>query len=96
VRSFVSAFLAGTAHARGNPKRAEQILAKVTASDSKFLDRATPATLALLAGPDGVGCLHRAEWSRFGAWMHARGLLKTPVPAASVMDMSFLPNRCTA
>jgi putative hydroxymethylpyrimidine transport system substrate-binding protein len=96
VRAFVSGFLAGTARARGNPKRAEQILAKVTASDEKFLARATPATLALLAGPDGVGCVHRAEWSRFGAWMEARGLLKTHVAAGSVLETAFLPQRCAA
>ena len=33
VRRFVTAFLAGTSYARGNPKRAEDILAKVTASE---------------------------------------------------------------
>jgi putative hydroxymethylpyrimidine transport system substrate-binding protein len=96
VRRFVTAFLSGTSSARGNPQRAEQILASVTASDKKFLDRATPATLALLAGPDGVGCLHTAEWTRFGTWMLARGLLKTQVPAARIVDTSFLPKRCSA
>jgi hypothetical protein len=92
----VTAFLSGTSSARGNPQRAEQILASVTASDKKFLDRATPATLALLAGPDGVGCLHMAEWTRFGTWMRARGLLKTQVPASRIVDPSFLPKRCSA
>jgi putative hydroxymethylpyrimidine transport system substrate-binding protein len=96
VRTFVRAFLAGTSYARGNPKRAEDILAKVTASDRKFLDRATPATLALLAGPDGVGCLHVKQWARYGAWMRARGLLTKPVAASSVVDASFLPKRCSA
>jgi putative hydroxymethylpyrimidine transport system substrate-binding protein len=96
VRAFVGAFLTGTADARGNPKRAEQILSHVTASDAKFLERATPATLALLAGRDGVGCLHRAEWTRFGAWMLGRGLLSTHVPASAVVDTSFLPKRCSS
>jgi putative hydroxymethylpyrimidine transport system substrate-binding protein len=96
VRKFVSAFLAGTADARGNPKRAEEILAKVTASDKRFLDRATPATLALLKGPNGVGCLRPADWARFGAWMRARGLLEARVAASSVLDTSFLPKRCSA
>jgi putative hydroxymethylpyrimidine transport system substrate-binding protein len=96
VRAFVSAFLAGTSSARGNPKRAEDILAKVTASDRKFLDRATPATLALLAGPDGVGCLHPREWARYGGWMRARGLLDRPVAASSILDTRFLPKRCSA
>jgi len=96
VQRFVTAFLAGTADARGNPQRAEQIMGKATASDKKFLDRAVPATLALLAGPDGVGCLHRSEWSRFGAWMTAHGLLHGSVPAATILDTSYLPKRCSA
>jgi putative hydroxymethylpyrimidine transport system substrate-binding protein len=94
VRRFVSAFLAGTTHARSHPSRALAILKKVTASEPKFLARATPATLRLLAGPKGVGCLSVGAWQRFGAWMHARGLLKKRVPAASVVDASFLPRRC--
>jgi putative hydroxymethylpyrimidine transport system substrate-binding protein len=96
VRRFVSAFLAGTSAARAHPKRAEDILAKVTASDRKFLDAATPATLALLSGRGGVGCMHRAEWARFGTWMRTRGLLSARVPAASILDTSFLPKRCSA
>jgi putative hydroxymethylpyrimidine transport system substrate-binding protein len=96
VRALVAAFLAGTASARAHPKRAEQILAKVTASDAKFLQRATPATLALLSGPGGVGCLHPAEWARYGAWMRARGLLDAHVPVSTIVDTSFLPKRCSA
>jgi putative hydroxymethylpyrimidine transport system substrate-binding protein len=96
VRKVVSAFLAGTAAARAHPQRAEDVLAKVTASDRKFLDRATPATLALLSGPGGVGCLHPAQWTRFGSWMRGRGLLAARVPAASIVDTSFLPKRCSA
>lgn len=90
VKKFVGAFLAGTADARAHPQRALAILAKVTASDKNFLARATPATLRLL----GNGCLSVAPWQRFGDWMHAQGLLKRPVPAASVVDASFLPWRC--
>jgi putative hydroxymethylpyrimidine transport system substrate-binding protein len=94
VKRFVGAFLAGTNDARTHPRRALAILKKVTASEPKFLARATPATLRLLAGPKGVGCLNVGAWQRFGAWMHARGLLKKHVPAASVVDASFLPRRC--
>jgi putative hydroxymethylpyrimidine transport system substrate-binding protein len=94
VRRVVAAFLAGTADARAHPARALAILKKVTASDPKFLARATPATLELLSGPHGVGCLSLPAWKRFGAWMHARGLLKQAVPAASVVDLRFLPRRC--
>jgi putative hydroxymethylpyrimidine transport system substrate-binding protein len=94
VTRFVGAFLAGTADARSHPGRAIAILKKVTASDAKFLARATPATLRLVAGPNGVGCLSVSDWQRFGEWMHARGLLKQRIPAASVVDPSFLPRRC--
>jgi putative hydroxymethylpyrimidine transport system substrate-binding protein len=94
VKRFVGAFLAGTADARSHPRRALAILKKVTASSSRFLARATPVTLGLLAGPNGAGCLSARGWQRFGQWMYARGLLKNPVPATSVVDASFLPTRC--
>jgi putative hydroxymethylpyrimidine transport system substrate-binding protein len=94
VKRFVRAFLAGTADARSHPRRALAILKKVTASDPKFLARATPATLRLLAGPKGIGCLNMHAWQRFGDWMHARRLLKRAIPAASLVDTSFLPTRC--
>ena len=94
VKRFVGAFLAGTADARSHPSRALAILEKVTASHPKFLARATPATLRLLAGRTGVGCVSVNRWQRFGAWMRAHGLLKTAIPAASVVDASFLPSRC--
>ncbi len=94
VRRFVAAFLAGTADARAHPAQALAILKKVTASDPKFLARATPATLRLLAGPKGVGCLSVAAWQRFGDWMQAQGLLKQRTAAASVVTTQFLPKRC--
>ena len=94
VKRFVGAFLAGTADARNHPSRALAILNKVTASSTTFLAQATPATLRLLTGPGGVGCLNVRDWQRFGRWMHARGLLKQPIPAASVLETSFLPPRC--
>jgi putative hydroxymethylpyrimidine transport system substrate-binding protein len=94
VKRFVRSFLAGTADARSHPVRAIAILKKVTASDTTFLTRSTRATLRLLAGPKGVGCLSVSDWQRFGEWMHARRLLKQPIPAARVVDPSFLPSRC--
>lgn len=94
VQRFVNAFLAGTRDARSHPARALSILKKETASDAKFLARATPATLRLLAGRHGVGCLSVGSWQRFGTWMHARGLLKHPVAASSVATAQFLPPRC--
>jgi putative hydroxymethylpyrimidine transport system substrate-binding protein len=94
VQRFVTAFLAGTAQARAHPARALAVLKKVTASDAKFLGRATPLTLRLLAGPQGVGCLSVGQWQRFGNWMAERGLLKHRIPAADVVTARFLPPRC--
>jgi putative hydroxymethylpyrimidine transport system substrate-binding protein len=94
VRRFVGAFVAGTAQARRNPSRALAVLRHVTASDRSFLAHATPATLALLAGRDGIGCMRAKEWQRFGDWMRAQSLLAKPIAAASVMTTDFLPRRC--
>jgi putative hydroxymethylpyrimidine transport system substrate-binding protein len=94
VKRFVGAFLAGTADARSNPSRALAIMKKVTASDPKLLARAVPATLRLLAGSKGIGCLSIAAWQRFGNWMHTTNLLKKPIAAASIVTPSFLPSRC--
>ena len=90
VKRFVGAFLAGTADARAHPQRALAILKNVTASEPKFLARATPATLRLL----GNGCLSVRAWQRFGDWMHAQGLLKAPVAATRVVDARYLTSRC--
>jgi putative hydroxymethylpyrimidine transport system substrate-binding protein len=94
VKRFVGAFLAGTADARSNPSRALAIMKKVTASDPKFLARAVPATLRLLAGSKGIGCLSLDAWQRFGDWMHTTNLLTKPIAAASLVTPSFLPSRC--
>lgn len=94
VRRFVAAFLAGTADARRHPARALAILKKVTASNPRFLARATPATLRLLSGPKGVGCISVHAWQRFGDWMRIQRLLKAAIPATSVVDVSLLPSRC--
>jgi putative hydroxymethylpyrimidine transport system substrate-binding protein len=95
VRRAVGAFLAGTAEARLHPAHALAVLQGVTASDKRFLSRAVPATLALLSTPNGVGCMSSRSWQRFGAWMHARSLLRAPIPVAAVMTTRFLPARCT-
>src|SRR4051794_3520114 len=54
TRSFVRAFLAGTAAARADRDGAVAVLRQATASSDRFLGRATPATLALLDGRGGV------------------------------------------
>jgi putative hydroxymethylpyrimidine transport system substrate-binding protein len=94
TRAFVRAFLAGTAAARRDKAGAIRVLQKVTASSAHFLDRATPATLALLTGPGGVGCLRTSAWQRFVDWMRSRSLLNRPVAATTAMTMRFLPTRC--
>jgi putative hydroxymethylpyrimidine transport system substrate-binding protein len=96
TRSFVLAFLAATAAARANPAAAISVLKKATAETARFLDRATPATLALLSGPGGVGCMRERDWQRFSDWMSARKLLVKPVRAAAAMTTRFLPSRCRA
>jgi len=96
VRRFVGAFLAGTADARAHPARALGIMEKVTASDPRFLSHAVPATLRLLAGRDGAGCVSVAAWQRFGDWMRAHGLVKRRIAASSVVTAGFLPKRCAA
>ncbi|MGH3003632.1 MAG: ABC transporter substrate-binding protein [Gaiellaceae bacterium] len=95
VRSFVHAFLLGTADARRDPHGSLELLRSVTASSDRFLARATPATLALLSGPHGVGCMSTRDWRRFGVWMHAGKLLSSSIPAAKVMTTRYLPARCT-
>lgn len=94
VQRFVTAFIAGTEQSRSHPAQALAVMAKATASPRNFLSRALTATLELLSGRDGVGCLSVADWQHFGDWMHARGLLKSNVPASSVVDPAFLPRRC--
>jgi putative hydroxymethylpyrimidine transport system substrate-binding protein len=90
VGKFVRAFRQGTDAAVAHPDRALAILSKVTASKQSFLAASTPATLELL----GHGCLDTAAWSAFGDWMHAHGLLKTPVPAHDVVTQRFLGSDC--
>ncbi len=94
TRSFVSAFAAGTAAARRNPQGALATLKKAKAGSAAFLAKAAPATLALLSGPRGPACMRLADWQHFGAWMHARGLVKQPVSAGMVMTTAYLPRSC--
>jgi len=96
VGRFVTAFLAGEQQARAHPRRALGILGTVTASGAGFLARATPATLALLPGSRGIGCMRRPEWRRFEDWMVQEKLLQESVPLATVMTTSLLPTRCRA
>jgi putative hydroxymethylpyrimidine transport system substrate-binding protein len=94
VSRFVQAFLRGTDRARHDAGGSLAILRSVTSAEPKLLARSTRATLALLAGPRGTGCLAPTQWQRFGAWMHTRNLLARALPAAAVLTTRFLPARC--
>jgi putative hydroxymethylpyrimidine transport system substrate-binding protein len=94
--AFVDALLAATARARHDEKGSLAVLQQDTAESARFLARATPATLALLSGPGGVGCMQKTAWQRFSSWMHARGLLAEPVSASTAMTTHLLPARCQA
>jgi putative hydroxymethylpyrimidine transport system substrate-binding protein len=96
TRDFVRAFLAGTAAARADEPGSVSVLRKDTASSARFLARAAPATLALLSGPGGVGCMGTADWQRFANWMRVHRLLPKPVSATQAMTTRFLPGRCRA
>jgi putative hydroxymethylpyrimidine transport system substrate-binding protein len=93
VGRFVRAFLSGTFAARHNPSRSLAVLRTVV-PNSRFLARSTRATLALLSGPHGTGCMQEAQWQRFGSWMHTHMLLESSIPASAVMTTRFLPARC--
>lgn len=86
VRRFVGAFVAGTNAARRDPKGALEVLRRATAAKDAFLERATPATLRLLAG---AGCPKPARWARYGRWMRAHGLLKKPVATSAVVTRRY-------
>lgn len=94
VGRFVTALIEGEQDARANPRRSLAILGKVTASGSGFLARATPATLALLPGSRGVGCLAPAEWRSFEDWMVREKLLTARVPLGEAVTTRFLPSGC--
>jgi putative hydroxymethylpyrimidine transport system substrate-binding protein len=85
VTRFATELGPAVAAARSHPQEAIRVLARVTASPRTFLDAATPATVRLL----GPNCLDLRAWQRFGAWMHAQGLLKSPIPATSVATSHF-------
>ena len=63
ARKVVSGLLAGTTAARSHAKTALAVLKKETSSSDAFLAAATPATLSLLTGPGGVGCMRAADWA---------------------------------
>jgi len=96
VKRFVGAVISGTEQARLHPAQTLAILSKVTDSSARFLGRAVPTTLALLSGPDGVGCMRTSQWQHFGDWMVERKLITQVIPTSEVMTTRFLPASCRA
>jgi putative hydroxymethylpyrimidine transport system substrate-binding protein len=94
VGRFVNVLLDATELARHDRDGSLAILRKVTAADSRFLEKSTPATLDVLAGPNGIGCMRKTQWQKFGEWMRTQSLLDVPIPIADVMTTRFLPRRC--
>ena len=81
----------------GTPIARSRSSSKVTASDPAFLARATPATLALLAGPDGVGCMRArrvAALRRLDA--RARAAEDSGSRLPRVVDTASCRQRCSA
>lgn len=85
VQRFVTAFTKGTIDARTHGAQSISVLKKVTASSTKFLAAATPATLHLLT----TTCLIVPQWQTFGNWMHTQGLLKQPLQASAVATSRY-------
>ncbi len=94
VRALIAGMISGTSLARTNPALALSVMQKETALSTKFLTASTAATLPLLGGTRGPGCLNTREWATFGRWLVARGLLTKPVPLTDVVRTGELPSGC--
>ena len=82
VRAFVSALAAGTAYAKAHPAAALAVMRANSSRDYKnALATSVPETLRLL----DTTSLDPAAWSRFGRWMQAQGLLKSPPDGAALV-----------
>ena len=85
VRRFVTAFAQGTSEARTHESVSIKVLKRVTASSTRFLAAATPATLHLLT----TTCLRVPQWQTFANWMHAHGLVKQTLQASAVATSRY-------
>jgi putative hydroxymethylpyrimidine transport system substrate-binding protein len=94
VRALIAGMISGTSLARSNPALAVSVMQKATALGTKFLTASTAATLPLLGGPNGPGCLNRTEWRAFERWLVVRGLLHATLPLADVLRTTELPSAC--
>ena len=94
VRSLVARIIAGTSLARSHPALALSVMRRETSLGTAFLTASTAATLPLLAGPRGPGCLSTSDWAAFERWLVSRGLLSTTLPLADVVRTEALPSGC--
>ena len=82
VRAFVSALAAGTVYAKAHPAAALAVMRANSSRDYKnALATSVPETLRLL----DTTALDPAAWNRFGRWMQAQGLLKSPPDGAALV-----------
>jgi ABC-type nitrate/sulfonate/bicarbonate transport system substrate-binding protein len=82
LRDFVSALAAGTVYAKAHPAAALAVMRANSSRDYKnALATSVPETLRLL----DTTSLDPAAWDRFGRWMQAQGLLKSPPNGAALV-----------
>jgi putative hydroxymethylpyrimidine transport system substrate-binding protein len=93
IRRFVAALALGTRDLRRDPGSAIQGLLKANRDLDPRLQRASvAATLLLFSPPAGrpYGYQDPGQWSAFGRWMRAHGLLKRP-PGPGAFTNRLLP-----
>jgi putative hydroxymethylpyrimidine transport system substrate-binding protein len=91
LRRFLRATLKGQAFVREHPAQAVDILHKVSPDLSpRFLTESLQAMLPLMHFPGGDFRQEEQTWSNMIAFMTAKGLLKTPLPASEVFTNQYL------
>jgi putative hydroxymethylpyrimidine transport system substrate-binding protein len=82
LRAFVSALAAATVYAKAHPAAALAVMRANSSRDYKdALATSVPETLRLL----DTTSLDAAAWDRFGRWMQAQGLLRSPPDGAALV-----------
>lgn len=93
VRRFLAAAVKGAEGAQGDPAEATAIMKKSTDYEADFLDKSIPATIALLAPPNGapMGCQDLDAWQTFIQWTVDNNLIKKTVNATDIATNDYLP-----
>jgi len=90
VRLFLAALARGTAAARKSPQATTKALLKANEGlEPKLTEAEVKATLPLLSAR---GRMDPPEWSRFIAWMRAKGLISKQPASAEVLSNAYLPD----